>query len=257
MDMLFAVLFVSLVVLSVAEFRIRPSVRNPMFNQGWESMKVAAHAKTQVASSYLIIARNKDSSTCSDLPDFKYGTGFNICMTGSDASGKNIGSKFNAFKSVDEHFIIYDVLNYASFDCSGSVNVVPVTIPLGCIKSEDDYGYTYSYSNSSTPWKYMGPGFVTEYFDSKQSCSGNNVGGIFNWIGLNTCLLTESELGSPQSMKFNSCDGAKFSLTQYSDIDCTSFAMSMTSVLGVCSANSDNIDELRYDTFETQMCVKK
>jgi len=220
-------------------------------------MKVADHNKDRVATSYLIIARNRDAATCSDTPDFKYGTGFNICMTGSDSFGKNVGSKINVFKSVDEHFITYDVMNYESFDCTGTANVVPVTIPLGCIKSEDDYGYSYSFSNSSTPWKYMGAGFVTEYFDSKDSCSSGNVGGLFNWIGLNTCLLTESELGSPQSMKFNTCDGNTFSLTQYSDSDCTSFAMSMTSVLSTCSANSDNVDELRYDTFETQMCVKE
>jgi len=247
----------SLIALCVAEFRIRPSIRNPLFNQGWESMKVASHEKNRVATSYLIISRNKDSATCSAIPDFKYGTGFNICMTGTDANGKNVGSRVNVFKSVDEHFIVYDVMNYETFDCTGSSNVVPVTIPLGCIKSEDDYGYTYSYSNSSTPWKDMGPGFVTEYFDSKESCASGNVGGLFNWIGLNTCLLTESELGAPQSMRFTSCNGANFSLTQYSDVDCTSFAMSMTSVLGQCTANSDSADEVKYDSFENQMCVKK
>lgn len=160
--MMFAVLFLAVVAVTSAEFRIRPSVRNPMFNQGWESMKVADHNKDRVATSYLIISRNRDAATCSDIPDFKYGTGFDICMTGSDLDGKNVGSKINVFKAVDEHFITYEVMNYESFDCTGTANVVPVTIPLGCIKSEDDYGYSYSYSNSSTPWKYMGAGFVTE-----------------------------------------------------------------------------------------------
>ena len=83
------------------------------------------------------------------------------------------------------------------------------------------------------------------------------MGGLFNWIGLKTCLLTESELGSPQSMMFDTCDGKTFSLTQYSDTGCSSFAMSMTSVLSQCTVNSDDLDELRYDTFETQMCVKE
>lgn len=185
-----------------------------------------------VMTQYLI----REGEQCAGEPYIVSGLAFDVCTVGLDSNGQPAGSNFFTYVSQDDMYIYFMVSQFNSSDCSGSVTEEAAIVPVFCYLL-GGLNVEIKYSVSSSPTPYIGyKGLVTNNFDTFSRCEAGQP--VPQWIfqPLGICYKVSSDF----SYFLGGCDEKTFTVSVYSDMDCSVWKANIQQPSYVCKSEVDD-----------------